>query len=109
MHGILPHSPMHAASLADTVTVTDSQTGTKCQLVVQVRETRITGVLIHTILLAVTLTIPQLVEWIPIGVQCGLFLFCATSTLINNSLYERITLIFMEQVGQFVYYRPVRC
>lgn len=100
MHGILPHSPMHARSLADLAPATDSQhLSTQPMVVVRVRETRVTGLLIHILIGLVVIFGPTLISQIPVAVLCGLFLFCAVSTLRNNSLYERFLLFFTEQVS----------
>ncbi|XP_046909402.1 solute carrier family 4 member 11 isoform X3 [Dermatophagoides farinae] len=106
MHGILPHSPMHARSLADVITVGSSSSSFYSsdksnirQIVVKSRETRITGIVIHILIAIVIIFIPWILSYIPVAVLCGLFLYCAASTLRENSLYERILLFFTEQMA----------
>ncbi|KAH9426276.1 hypothetical protein DERP_010843 [Dermatophagoides pteronyssinus] len=109
MHGILPHSPMHARSLADVITVGSSSSASASysgdtsnvnrQIVIKSRETRITGIMIHILIAIVIIFIPWILSYIPVAVLCGLFLYCAASTLRENSLYERILLFFTEQTS----------
>ena len=96
MHGILPHSPMHARALADTITL--NSPNRSHTIVKKVRETRITGILIHILVGLVVFLFPKLFNYIPIAVLSGLFLYCAFSTLRDNSYFERILLIFTQQV-----------
>lgn len=100
MHGILPHSPMHARALADVVPLTDAHNSgaAKSFAVLRVRETRVTGILIHVLIGLVVTLWPTLFSFIPVAVLSGLFLFCAVNTLRDNSLYERVLLMITEQV-----------
>ena len=95
MHGILPHSPIHARSLADVEERTVE--GHVQQIVIRVRETRITGLLIH-VLIGLSLLLIRYLDYIPVSVLNGLFLYCAFSTLRGNSFFERIQLFITEQV-----------
>ncbi|KAH7639876.1 anion exchange protein-like protein 1 [Dermatophagoides farinae] len=98
IYGILPHSPLHARLLADVVPATDSQhNSTKSYVVVRVRETRVTGVLVHLMIGSIVLVIPNSLSNIPVAVLCGLFLYCAISTLRNNSIHDRVVLVLTEQ------------
>lgn len=102
MHGILPHSPMHARALADMKPVPSSnhhQRGaSEDYVVVRVRETRVTGIIIHVLILVWTVSLPTTFSFIPVAVLCGLFLYCGLATLRENSLYERFLLLFTQQV-----------
>lgn len=99
IHGVLPHSPLHARLLADIVPAHDSQHAShRAYVVVNVRETRVSGIAVHVLIALAVLFIPATLGLIPIAVLCGLFLYCAISTLRNNSLYERVLLLFTEQV-----------
>ena len=104
IYGILPHSPLHARLLADVVPATDSQhNSTKSYVVVRVRETRVTGVLVHLMIGSIVLVIPNSLSNIPVAVLCGLFLYCAISTLRNNSIHDRVVLVLTEQVGSCIF------
>lgn len=101
MHGILPHSPMHARALADVVPLTDANNSgaVKSFAVLRVRETRVTGILIHVLIALVVTLWPAIFDSVPVAVLSGLFLYCAANTLTNNSLYERFLLFITEQVS----------
>lgn len=101
MHGILPHSPMHARALADVVPLTDANNSgaVKSFAVLRVRETRVTGILIHILIALIVTLWPAIFNSVPVAVLSGLFLYCAANTLSNNSLYERFLLFITEQVG----------
>lgn len=101
MHGILPHSPMHARALADVVPLTDANNSgaVKRFAVLRVRETRVTGISIHVLIALVVTLWPALFNAVPVAVLAGLFLYCAANTLRDNSLYQRTLLLITEQVG----------
>ena len=96
MHGILPHSPLHARSLADMEKHTHD--GHVEEIVIRIRETRVTGILAHILIGLSLFLIPEPLDWIPVPVLAGLFLYCAVGTLRSNSFWERILLFFTEQV-----------
>lgn len=105
IYGVLPHSPLHARLLADVVPATDSQyTSAKSYVVVRVRETRISSLLVHLMIGCVVLLAPDYLSNIPVAVLCGLFLYCAISTLRNNSIHERVVLFLTEQVSPCLFY-----
>lgn len=85
MHGILPHSPLHAKCLAEIEYVMEN--GSVKENVLFVRETRVTASLAHILIGLSLLMIPSPINLIPISVLDGLFLFCAFSTLIGK--YDR--------------------
>ena len=99
MHGILPHSPIHARSLADVEQ--RAVDGHVRDVVVRVRETRVTGLSIHILIGLSLLLIRHPLDYIPVSVLNGLFLYCAFASLRDNSLFERILLFFTEQVIQW--------
>lgn len=83
MHGILPHSPLHAKSLAEIEYVMEN--GSVKENVLFVRETRLTAILSHILIGLSLLMIPSPINLIPISVLDGLFLFCAFSTLLGKN------------------------
>ncbi|KAI1280696.1 Sodium bicarbonate transporter-like protein 11 [Halotydeus destructor] len=95
MHGLLPHSPLHVQALADTEEVVDN--GHVRQVVVRVRETRLTGIMCHVLIGLTVLLVPTTMSYIPVAVLDGLFLYCALASLRGNSFSERISLLFTEQ------------
>lgn len=95
MHGILPHSPLHARQLADVEYRVEH--GQVIEHVVFVRETRVTAILSHVLIALSLYLVPSPIDCIPIPVLDGLFLFCAFSTLTGNSFYDRLMLWFTEQ------------
>lgn len=95
MHGILPHSPLHAKSLAEIEYVMEN--GVVKENVLFVRETRVTAILSHVLIGLSLLMIPSPINLIPISVLDGLFLFCAFSTLIGKC--NRVTWISMLTTG----------
>ena len=97
MHAVLPHSPLHVVCLADIEEkVIDGQTK---QVIVKSRETRVTGLLCHIIMILVLWGIPGALKAIPNAALNGLFLYCAVASLRGNSIYERILLLFTQQVS----------
>ena len=66
--------------------------------IVKVRETRLTGILSHILIGLSVFLIPYPMAYIPTAVLNGLFLYMAITSLNGNQMFERITLLFMEQV-----------
>lgn len=66
--------------------------------IVNVRETRVTAVVSHVLLLASLLLIPYPIAYIPTAVLNGLFLYMAVTSLDGLQMFERILLLFTEQV-----------
>ena len=97
MNGMLPHSPIHARSLADIQPTVDSN-GRVIEVVVRGRETRVTGVMTHLMIAVSLLLIPYLIDYIPVSVLNGLFMYCAVASLRGNSFVERMLLFVTEQV-----------
>lgn len=97
MHGVLPHSPLHARSLADLEERVDQ--GHVQEVVVRSRETRLTGILSHVLIGLSLLMLPYPLSYIPTAVLDGLFLYMAVTSLIGNQMFERFTLLFMEQAA----------
>ncbi|CAG2106713.1 unnamed protein product [Medioppia subpectinata] len=95
MHGILPHSPLHARSLADVER--RSHEGCVRDVVINARETRVTGLAIHALIGLSLLLIPHPLDYIPTSVLNGLFLYCAIASLRENSFFDRILLFITEQ------------
>ncbi|XP_014662386.1 PREDICTED: sodium bicarbonate transporter-like protein 11 [Priapulus caudatus] len=95
MHGALPHSPLHVRALADIEERVDQ--GHICQIIVRVRETRLTGVLSHILIALSLLLLPHPIAYIPQAVLDGLFLYMAVTALNGNQMYERMLLLVQEQ------------
>lgn len=104
MHGLLPHSPLHVLSLADFEKRVDD--GHVHQVVVNVRETRLTGIFCHVLIGISVLFVPFVFSYIPNPVLDGLFLYCAVASLRGNSFWDRFALFFTEQVSY--QYHPIR-
>ena len=66
--------------------------------VVRVRETRLTGIISHVMIGLSMLLLPYPLSYIPAPVLDGLFLYVAFTALYGNQMFDRIMLIFTEQV-----------
>ncbi|XP_064477562.1 solute carrier family 4 member 11-like isoform X2 [Ornithodoros turicata] len=97
MHGVLPHSPLHVRSMADVEERVDQ--GHVYEIIVRVRETRLTGVISHLLIGFSVFLLPYPLAYIPTAVLDGLFLYMAITSLNGNQMFERITLLFMEQAA----------
>ncbi|CAG2162980.1 unnamed protein product [Oppiella nova] len=97
MHGVLPHSPLHVRSLADVEERVDQ--GHVYEIIVKVRETRLTGIVSHILIGLSVFLLPYPLAYIPTAVLNGLFLYMAITSLNSNQMFERITLLFMEQAA----------
>lgn len=64
------------------------------------RETRLTGIVSHILIGLSVFLIPYPLAYIPTAVLNGLFLYMAITSLNGNQMFERITLLFMEQVSK---------
>lgn len=64
----------------------------------KVRETRLTGLFSHILIGLSMFLLPYPLAYIPTAVLDGLFLYVAVTALNGNQMFERITLLFMEQV-----------
>ncbi|XP_060064825.1 solute carrier family 4 member 11-like [Ylistrum balloti] len=94
VHAALPHSPLHVRALADVEERVDQ--GHIYQIIVKVRETRLTAILSH-ILIGLSLLILDILAFIPTPVLYGLFLYVGVTSLDGNQMFERIMLLFTEQ------------
>ncbi|KAL3878327.1 hypothetical protein ACJMK2_030690 [Sinanodonta woodiana] len=94
IHAALPHSPLHVRALADVEERVDQ--GHIYQIVVKVRETRMTSI-ISTVMIGLSLLILPYLAYIPTPVLYGLFLYLAFTALNGNQLFERIMLLITEQ------------
>ncbi|KAK8769883.1 hypothetical protein V5799_013652 [Amblyomma americanum] len=81
MHGVLPHSPLHARCLADLEERVDQ--GHVHEVVVRSRETRLTGIFSHMLIGLSLLMLPYPLSYIPTAVLDGLFLYMAVTSLIG--------------------------
>lgn len=64
----------------------------------KVRETRLTGIFSHALMGLSLLLLPYPLAYIPKPVLNGLFLYMAITALNGNQMFERILLLFTEQV-----------
>jgi sodium borate transporter 11 len=93
VHGALPFSPMHAQALADA---TETQRhGAIARTVVIARETRLSNLIAHVLILLLVGARP-LLEAIPTAVLYGFFLFVGVSALGDNSMWTRMELFVVE-------------
>ncbi|PSN47888.1 Sodium bicarbonate transporter-like protein 11 [Blattella germanica] len=97
MHATLPHSPLHVRGLADVEERVDQ--GHVHEIIVKVRETRITSLFSHILIGFSMFLLPYPLAYIPTAVLDGLFFYMAITALNGNQMYERITLLFMEQAA----------
>jgi len=96
VHGALPHSPLHVRALADVDQKCEH--GHVTEIVVNVRETRVTSIVCHVLIWICALCLmPSPLNYIPIPVLYGLFLFLAIVALDEFELWERMLLVFTEQ------------
>lgn len=95
VHAALPHSPLHVRALADLEDRVDQ--GHVHQIVVHVRETRVTGIISHVMIGLSMLMLPYPLAYIPRPVLDGLFIYVAITALYGNQLFDRILLFFTEQ------------
>ncbi|XP_063691988.1 solute carrier family 4 member 11-like isoform X3 [Bolinopsis microptera] len=96
VHGALPHSPLHVRALADIEEKCDH--GHVREIIVSVRETRVTSLVCHVLIwICALFLIPKPLNYIPIPVLYGLFVFLAIVALDDIQLWERMLLIFTEQ------------
>jgi len=102
----LPHSPMNAQILADTVEGSDGN-----EIVLKARESRWPGLLSHITTLLVIGFASSWLAKIPTGVAMGFLLYMGTASLSDNQLFERIKLFFtdpnMYPPNHFVRFVPV--
>ena len=95
MHAVLPHSPLHVKCLADTEERVEN--GYVRDIVVRVRETRLTNLFSNILIGVSMLFLGYALDYIPTPVLDGLFLYLAVTALYGNQMFERILLLFMEQ------------
>ncbi|XP_012943311.1 sodium bicarbonate transporter-like protein 11 [Aplysia californica] len=97
VHAALPHSPLHVRALADHEERVEQ--GHVQQVVVHVRETRVSGILSHVLIGLSMLMLPTPLTYIPRAVLDGLFLYVAITALYGNQLFDRVLLLFTEQAA----------
>eukprot|EP00095_Tigriopus_kingsejongensis_P000918 maker-scaffold186_size273091-snap-gene-1.39 protein:Tk00918 transcript:maker-scaffold186_size273091-snap-gene-1.39-mRNA-1 annotation:"hypothetical protein DAPPUDRAFT_40435" len=95
LHAVLPHSPLHVKCLADTEERVEN--GYVRDIVVWVRETRLTNLFSNILIGISMLFLGFVLTYIPTPVLDGLFLYLAITALYGNQMFERISLLFMEQ------------
>ncbi|XP_069127298.1 solute carrier family 4 member 11-like isoform X1 [Argopecten irradians] len=95
IHAALPHSPLHVKALADLEDRIEQ--GHVHQVVVHVRETRLTGIISHVLIGLSMFLLPYPMAYIPRPVLDGLFLYVAITALYGNQMFDRILLLFTEQ------------
>lgn len=87
------HALNHIRALADLEIVEEG--GTKRERIVSVRENRVSNLCIH-LLIGASLFFLHYVDYIPMAVLFGLFLYMGISSLLGNQFYERMTLWVMD-------------
>ncbi|GFN79576.1 sodium bicarbonate transporter-like protein 11, partial [Plakobranchus ocellatus] len=97
VHAALPHSPLHVRALADLEERVEQ--GHVQQIVVHVRETRISGIVSHVMIGLSMFLLPRPLTYIPRPVLDGLFLYVAITALYGNQLFDRVLLLFTEQAA----------
>lgn len=97
VHAALPHSPLHVRALADLEERVEQ--GHVQQIVVHVRETRVSGIVSHVMIGLSMFLLPRPLTYIPRPVLDGLFLYVAITALYGNQLFDRVMLLFTEQAA----------
>ena len=97
MHVALPHGTLHMRSLADVEERVDQ--GHVHEIIVRVRETRLAAISAHVLIGLSLFLLPYPLSYIPTAVLDGLFLYMAITSLNGLQIFERITLLFMEQAA----------
>ncbi|XP_077999606.1 solute carrier family 4 member 11-like [Glandiceps talaboti] len=95
VHGIVPLSPMHVRSLA--VVEERVNYGYVQTIIVRVRETRLTLIIAHVFLGVSFLLLPLPLQYIPMSVLAGVYIFIAIQSFIGNQFFERLILFITEQ------------
>lgn len=83
------HALNHVKSLATHEVVNIG--GEKCERIKQVRENRVSALMVHLLIGASLLLLP-LINLIPNAVLFGLFLYMGFATLVGNDFFERVRL-----------------
>ena len=86
LHAVLPHSPLHVKCLADTEERVEN--GYVRDIVVRVRETRLTNLFSNILIGISMLFLGYVLEYIPTAVLDGLFLYLALTALYGNQVRE---------------------
>ncbi|CAH3171756.1 unnamed protein product [Porites lobata] len=97
VHAALPHSPLHVRALADVEERVDR--GHVFEIIVKVRETRLSGLISNLLIALSLLMLPTPLTLIPTMVLDGLFLFMAITALDGNQMFERTLLLITEQAA----------
>ena len=84
LHAVLPHSPLHVKCLADTEERVEN--GYVRDIVVRVRETRLTNLFSNILIGISMLFLGYVLEYIPTAVLDGLFLYLALTALYGNQV-----------------------
>ncbi|GAB1599762.1 sodium bicarbonate transporter-like protein 11 [Argonauta hians] len=95
MHAALPVSSQHVKTMAQMEDRVEQ--GSVYQIIVQVRETRVTGLLCYMMLGLSLLLLPHPLADIPRPVLCGFFLHIAITYLSDRQLIDRFLLLITEQ------------
>ncbi|CAL1530346.1 unnamed protein product [Lymnaea stagnalis] len=97
VHAALPHSPLHVRALADVEERVEQ--GDVQQVIIHVRETRLSGIISHVLIGLSMFMLPVPLTFVPRAVLDGLFLYVAFKALYGNQLFERVLLFFTEQAA----------
>ena len=86
LHAVLPHSPLHVKCLADTEERVEN--GYVRDIVVRVRETRLTNLFSNIMIGVSMLFLGYVLDYIPTAVLDGLFLYLALTALYGNQVQQ---------------------
>ena len=75
----------------------------------RVRETRVTSIFSHILIGLSIFLLPKPLQYIPRAVLDGLFLYLAVTALGGNQMFERIMLLFTEQVREVAWVVGAKC
>ncbi|XP_078080335.1 solute carrier family 4 member 11 isoform X2 [Mustelus asterias] len=97
VHSAFPHSPLHVRALACVEQRVEN--GHLFEMIVRVRETRVSALVAHILVGISLLLLPIPLQWIPKPVLYGLFLYVAVTSIDGSQFFERLALLFKEQTS----------
>ncbi|XP_060689233.1 sodium bicarbonate transporter-like protein 11 [Hemiscyllium ocellatum] len=97
VHSAFPHSPLHVRALACVEQRVDN--GHLHEVIVRVRETRVSALVAHILVGISLLMLPIPLQWIPKPVLYGLFLYVSVTSIDGCQFFERLALLFKEQMS----------
>ncbi|XP_048458005.1 sodium bicarbonate transporter-like protein 11 [Rhincodon typus] len=97
VHSAFPHSPLHVRALAYVEQRVEN--GHLHEMIVRVRETRVSALVAHILVGISLLMLPIPLQWIPKPVLYGLFLYVSATSIDGCQFFERLALLFKEQTS----------